>query len=296
MAVNPFFHPAKIRLSLLSRLLVPGLIMAGCSKELDIQIPQPGSKLVVEGWIEQGRPARILLTQSVPFFSSLDSTELMEIPITRARVTLITETEHEVLTLVPNVSYFPPYVYNSTSLKGSVNTRYRLEIEYRGEKLAASTTIPEPAFLDSIWYIPEPGYDSLGRIWIQFTDDPSTNNYYRILTQTVGTDKRFIPTREIAAFSDRMFSGETIKFGLLRGMGSILELGENQLYRLGDTVNIKFCTLDQEHYTFWNSVQSMIISSSNPYAASFETIQSNVTGGYGVWGGYGSSYYTFIVR
>jgi hypothetical protein len=277
-------------------LIFPVIIVTACSKELDIQIPEPESKLVVEGWIEQGKPARVLLTQSVPFFSSLDSAALMEIPVTHARVTLITETEHEILTLIPNVSFFPPYVYNSTEIKGSVNTRYRLEVEYRGEKLAASTTIPDPAFLDSIWYVAEPGYDSLGRIWIQFTDNPLTVDYYKILTQTVGQDKRYIPTRDISTFSDRYFSGETIKFGLLRGMGTILELGEDQLFRLGDTVNIKFCTMDEAHYTFWNSVQSMIISSSNPYAASFETVQSNVLGGYGVWGGYGSSYYTFIVR
>lgn len=281
--------------------LLPGylftiLLVSGCSKELDIDIPEPESKIVIEGWIEQGKPARVLLTQSVPFFSNLDSLALMEIPITHARVTVITETEHEILTLIPNMSFFPPYVYNSTEIKGSVNTRYRLEVEYQGKKLVASATIPEPAYLDSIWYTPEPGYDSLGRIWIQFTDNPSTVDYYRILTQTVGKDKRYVPTRDISTFSDRYFSGETIKFGLIRGMGSILELGENQLYRLGDTVNIKFCTLDKEHYAFWNSVQTEIVTSSNPFASSFETIQSNILGGYGIWGGYGASYYKLVVK
>src|SRR4030042_1710155 len=113
--------------------LLPGylftiLLVSGCSKELDIDIPEPESKIVIEGWIEQGKPARVLLTQSVPFFSNLDSLALMEIPITHARVTVITETEHEILTLIPNMSFFPPYVYNRTEIKGSVNTRYRLEV------------------------------------------------------------------------------------------------------------------------------------------------------------------------
>jgi hypothetical protein len=294
MIIN--FGNIKFLHKLLHGLIIPGIIISGCTKELDINIPEPESKIVVEGWIEQGKPARVLLTQSVPFFSNLDSLSLMEIPITHARVTLITDTEHEILTLIPNVSFFPPYVYNSTEIKGSVNSRYRLEVEYQGKKLVASTTIPDPPYLDSIWFIPEPGYDSLGRIWIQFKDNPSTVDYYKILTQTVGKDKRYVPTRDISTFSDRYFSGETIKFGLLRGMGSILELGEKQLYRLGDTVNIKFCTLDKEHYEFWNSVQAEIISSSNPYAASYKTIQSNIMGGYGIWGGYGASYYTLVVK
>ncbi|MBN2275553.1 MAG: DUF4249 family protein [Bacteroidales bacterium] len=277
-------------------LVIAATIFSGCAKELDIHIPEPESKIVIEGWIEQGKPARVLLTRSIPFFSDLDSLSLMEIPITHARVSVITETDYEILTLIPNVSFFPPYVYNSTEINGSVKNRYRLEVEYQGQKLTATTTIPEPACLDSIWFMQEPGYDSLGRIWIQFSDNPLTIDFYRIMTQTAGKDKRYIPTRDISTFSDRYFSGETIKFGLLRGLGSILELGENQLFRIGDTVNIKFCTMDREHYEFWNSVQAMVISSSNPYAASFETIESNITGGYGIWGGYGATYYTFIVE
>lgn len=276
-------------------LVITAIVLSGCTRQLDIDIPQPASSIVVEGWIEQGKPARVILTQSVPFFSDLDSLSLMEIPITHAKVTLITDTEHEVLTLKPNTSYFPPYVYNSTTIKGTVKNQYRLEVEYQGEKLVALTSIPEPAFLDSIWFTPEPGYDSLGRIWIRFTDDPSTVDYYRILTQTLGRDKRYIPSY-ISTVSDRYFSGESITFGLLRGIGSVMELGENRLYHRGDTVNVKFCTLDKEHYEFWNSVQTEIITSSNPYASSYETIQSNIPGGYGVWGGYGASYYTIIAK
>ncbi len=290
------FNHIKFLPEFLRRFIIPAIIIAGCSRELDINIPEPESKIVIEGWIEQGKPAKVLLTQSVPFFSDLDSASLMEVPITHARVSVIAETEYEILTLIPNVSFFPPYVYNSTEIKGSVKERYRLEVEYQGEKLVASTTIPEPAYLDSIWFTPETGFDSLGRIWIQFTDNPLTLDYYRILTQTLGKDKRYIPTKDISTFSDRYFSGETIKLGLLRGIGSILDIGEEQLYRLGDTVNIKFCTLDKEHYEFWNSVQAMIITSSNPYAASFQTVQSNITGGFGIWGGYGSSYYTFVIK
>jgi hypothetical protein len=275
--------------------IISGIFIPGCSKELDINIPEPESKIVIEGWIEQGKPARVILTQSVPFFSDLDSNSLMDIPITQAKVTLITESEHEILTLIPNMSFFPPYVYNSTEMKGKNHQLYQLEVEYHGKKLVASTTIPEPAYLDSIWFELEPGSDSLGKILIRFTDNPSSTDYYRVLTQITGKDKRYIPCFA-STFSDQYFSGETFTLGLLKGMGSVLELGENRLFRLGDTVNIKFCTLDKEHFDFWNSVQAEIITSSNPFSASFSTIKSNIKGGYGIWGGYGASYYTIVAK
>ncbi len=82
--------------------------------------------------------------------------------------------------------------------------------------------------------------------------------------------------------------------GLLRGMSSILDINKNHFYRLGDTINIKFCTLDREHYEFWNSVQTEIITSSNPFASSHAKIKSNINGGYGIWGGYGATYYTVV--
>ncbi len=197
-----------IRNTFLTALIIAfiDIIIQGCTKELSIDIPEPDTKLVVEGWIEQGKSAKVILTQSVPFFSELDSGSLMEIPITRARVTLLSETEHEILTLIPNIAYFPPYVYNSIEMKGVVNRRYQLTIDYRGMTWNALTSIPEPAYLDSVWFELEPGYDSLGKVWIQFTDNPVTTDYYRVLTQVKGKDKKYIPCYT-STFSDRYISG-----------------------------------------------------------------------------------------
>lgn len=292
---TPFIYMKCTPVFLILFLIITNLMLIGCSKELDMDIPEPEPKLVIEGWIEQGKPARVLVTQSVPFFSDLDSASLMEIPVTRAKVTLIGATGYEILTLIPNLSFFPPYVYNSTEIMGTSNQLYQLEVEYKGEKLVATTTIPEPAALDSVWFMPEAGNDSLGQIYIRFTDNPSHTDYYRILTQIRGKDKRYIPCFA-STFSDKYISGQSFTLGLLRGMGNVLELGENRLFRKGDTVNIKFCTLDKEHFDFWNSVQAEILTSSNPYSVSYSTIKSNIIGGFGIWGGYGASYYTIVLK
>lgn len=284
-------------LSIKSAVLLTGslFLLSACTYELDLDIPEPPSKLVIEGWIEQDKPARVILTQSVPFFSDLDSVTITDIPITHAKVTLITDGGNEIMTLKPNTSYFPPYVYSSTEIKGAVNQRYQIVVNYRGHEWKALTTIPEPAFLDSTWFESEPGFENQGRVWIRFTDDPTTIDYYRVLVKVNGKDTRFVPCYA-STFSDRYFSGETFELGLLRGMGSILDLGESRLFVTGDTIQIKFCKMDKAHYEFWNSVQASIITSSNPFASSHATIQSNVEGGYGIWGGYGTSYYTVVAK
>ncbi len=267
------------------------LLIVSCEKELDLEMPIPEPKVVVEGWIEQDLSAKILLTHSVPYFTELDSATLMKIPIKSAKVTVVTDEEEEILTLKPNTSFFPPFVYNSNNLKGKVNSIYTLIIEYQGRTITAQTSIPDPVKLDSVWFQYEPGNDTLGRVWIQLTDNPGQENFYRVFTRRMGKDNRYVPSY-ISVFSDKVFSGGTVKIGLLRGTGSILQLGESRYFNKGDTIQVKFCTMNKEHFEFWDSLQAEIITSSNPFAASNARVKSNLSEGLGVWGGYGVTFYT----
>ena len=66
------------------------------------------------------------------------------------------------------------------------------------------------------------------------------------------------------------------------------------LYTLGDTVTLKWTTIDEGNFNFWNTLEFNAINQ-GPFAA-YTRIESNVTGGLGVWGGYSSHYYTLIVE
>jgi hypothetical protein len=115
-----------------------------CEKELSIELPQPESKIVVEGWIEHEGYPNVILTRSAPYFSSIDSGSLRNYVVTKAKVTVISGDQHEVLTLKPNDAYFPPYVYFGTELKGKVQGRYYLKVEFEDSEnnVYASTSIP----------------------------------------------------------------------------------------------------------------------------------------------------------
>lgn len=271
------------------------LLLWSCEKELDLNLPDEPSKLVVEGWIENGKNAEVLLSHTAPYFSAIDSNSLQDFAETHAKVTLISNTENEILTLKPNQAYFPPLVYRSVEMKGETGGTYLLEVILAGDTVTATTTIPEPVSLDTVWFAVDPGLDSKGRIWIRFTDDGHKENYYRVLYKRKGKDSQFI-SAHISTFSDALFNGETVELGFLRGITSMIALENENYFESGDTVSLKFCTIDKVQFEFWKVYQNEVLSSANPLSTSNNQLRTNIKGGLGIWSGYGATYYVINGR
>ena len=77
-------------------LIICSAIFFSCENSIDIEIPQVESTLVVEGWIEQGKGANILLSMSAPFFTQIDSSTLRQFAVTTAKVTIFSGNETEI--------------------------------------------------------------------------------------------------------------------------------------------------------------------------------------------------------
>jgi hypothetical protein len=271
------------------------LLVLSCEKELDLSFPVTPSQMVVEGWIENGMPAQVILSHSAAYFSAIDSNNIRDFSETHAKVKLYSDSDDEILTLKPNQSYFPPYLYKSSGIKGQSGDSYSIEIVLNGDTITASTTIPEPVELDSVWFETDPGTETKGRIWIRLTDDGSKANYYRLLYKRKGKDSRYTSTN-ISTFSDVMINGKTAEMGFLRGYSSLAEVEKENYFERGDTVSVKFCTIDKEQFDFWNVYQSKVIASANPLATSNNLLKSNIKGGLGMWTGYGATYYMVIAK
>jgi len=271
------------------------IFLASCEKELVLDLPATPSVLVVEGWIENGLPAQIILSHSAPYFSQIDSTTLLQFAETHAKVTIHSDTENEIMTLKPNQAYFPPYIYNSVDMRGVSGRVYSIEIISGRDTVTASTTIPEPVVLDSVWFKTDPGETTRGMLWIRLTDDGSRANYYRIMYKRKGKDTKYTATN-ISTFSDALINGKTTEMGFLRGFSSLISVEDENYFEVGDTVSLKFCTIDEEQFNFWNVYQSKVIASANPLATSNNQLQSNIHGGLGVWTGYGATYYLVYAK
>lgn len=267
-----------------------------CNKLPEFNIQDPDDMIVIDGWIENGQYAKVILTSNTPYFSSLDSASLRELVLTRASVTLTDGEKSEYLTLRRNDDYFPPFIYEGNEIKGETGKTYTITATYGGRTASGETTIPPGVSLDTIYFNLNEDSDSLGTIYIEFSDPPGTKNYYRILSQIVGEDARFYSSM-VMGLSDELFGGQKFGFNIFKGRETYLSSMENDYFSLGDTVNIKFCSIDKAHYEFWNSFQDEILNTGNPFASSLSVIKSNIRGnGLGIWGGYGVSYYTIIIE
>ena len=278
-------------------LLVLILISMISCNEQEIKLPDYSSKLVVEGFIEQDQFPIIYLTRSNGFYEPVDSTSLQKLVVTTARVAISDGNQEEVLTLFRDDSIFPSFYYSGTDLRGVIGRKYDLSVIIEGETYFSSTTITPPALFDSLWFESIGENDSLGSVFGKFTDNGTERNFYRVFSRIESNSLEFRPTYQSVA-GDEFFDGKSFTFAILQGTGSLGTINPEIYFNRGDTVDLKFCTMDRDHFDFWRTIEREQYSTGNPFASAGNNIVSNIHGdkeALGVWGGYGASYYRFII-
>lgn len=284
----------KIREKIMLWILISGLL--SCNDSLDFTMENYQQSLVIEGWIEQGQYPRVVLTRSAAYFDKIDSVSIRELVVTTAKVTVSDGENEEVLTLKVNEDFFPPYQYQGTEIKGEEGKSYHLKVETGGKTYQATTYIPPRPQIDSLWFGLANGRDSVGYIYGRFQDNPDEENYYRTFTRLMGKDKKYIPVY-LSATGDLYFNGKEFTFSLLRGSESFSEVSEDIYFSKGDTVRLKFCSIDRAHFDFWRTLERELYTVGNPFSSSGNEVLSNVSdGALGVWGGYGASYYQIVLK
>lgn len=295
------------------------LCLFSCEKDIDIDLPEAERKLVVEGSIEPGLPPFVILTKTEGYFDPIDINSLQNAFVHGATVFVNNGTNNVQLTeictnnlpdsLLPAISEligvslesvknfgFCLYSTLDPVIFGEEGKTYTLSITAEGETLTSTTTIPTPVVMDRYWYKDQPGFTDYGYLWFQLNDPQPAGTAYRIYTQRIGKDDRFIPANG-SVFDDNFFNGLNFEAFLWRGheVDEIPVQGDEtwDYFQQGDTIAIKFCTIDQPHFQFWNSFEIAAFNNGNPFAAP-ATIKTNIEGGLGVWGGYGVSYDTII--
>lgn len=132
------------------------LLVAGCTKEVELEQPAYKPKIVVDGYIESGKAASVSLTMSSPYLTHYDSASIRHTFLNHAKITISSsEGDEEVLTLYRENRFFPPFVYKSVSIRGRTGVEYHLKIEVSGDTLSSVTSIPAApvvsnAFFDAV--------------------------------------------------------------------------------------------------------------------------------------------------
>lgn len=297
---------------------VLSFLLSSCETDISLNLPEGQEKLVVEGHIEPGMAPYLLLTKSSPYFAStnifevansfvhnavikvsngtdtvlLVETTLASLPDSNAKKMMdFFQIESKTLSSLLNLSF-----YTTSLMKGEVGKTYTLSVDVQGIKLNSVTTIPKLVIPDSFYVMPpdnDSKNDSMMKLYFAFKDPINEVNFYRYFTKR--NSGPYYTDRWGSVFDDNLVNGQNIKWNLSRGTGpnDSLDKEVRGLFMKGDTVIVKFCTLDAAHFSFFQTFESGKFGGgtySNPIQ-----IKSNIVGGLGIWGGYGSIYHKIII-
>lgn len=310
-------------------LLLPLLLfISACQKEIEVDLPIPAPKIVVEGKIEPGVPPYVILTYNLPYFGNLDINAIQNSFIHDATITVSDGINSVVLTeycsqslpdsLLPFMAAFTGvdtfslknfnycvYTTFDPSSFGQIGKTYSLNIIAEGKTLTSNTAILPAVPLDSVWCRYEKANlvgDSLGFVWAHLTEPAAESNAYRWLAKRNNKDFSFVAPPG-AALNDKYVNGQSFDFAFSRGavQNSQAEDDSNEeqgYFKAGDTVVVKFCTIDYAAYNFYRSLDIVLNNDGNPFASP-SSVESNVFpkgDALGLWCGYGVSTHTVICK
>ncbi|HEU4717775.1 MAG TPA: DUF4249 domain-containing protein [Bacteroidia bacterium] len=278
-------------------ILPVAVLLVSCEKDINISLPEPEKKIVVDGGISTGEVAEINLTWSTGYFDPVDSSSLASYLITSATVTVTDGSLVDTLQLSYDANRPIPIVWKGNTITGQQGHTYTLNVTAEGKTVSAVTSIHAPIPLDSTWFMIEGGKDSLGFAWAHLTDPPETGNAYRWFAKREGVDPGFIAPFG-STFDDKFVNGKSFDFAYNRPSPPNSTAPEDNnaeagYYKVGDTIVVKFCTIGQAESDFFRTYEVEVSNNGNPFASP-GVIKTNVTNGLGIWCGYAPTYDTIV--
>ncbi|MFD1603916.1 DUF4249 domain-containing protein [Flavobacterium artemisiae] len=270
-----------------------GLVITSCSNDNFSEQKSTESKIVVEGWIEEGDFANVLLSSSIPVTDVIDSTNVLNHVIRSAKITISDGQNSEVLRVKNDKNRVPPFVYFGSTLMGEAGKEYTLKIEYLNRVVEAVTSIPKSVPLKSAEYIKKKETDTTGYVFVKFDDPIAEKNYYQIATKIDGEEPIFVPSF-YGNLDDKNFETTAVSVQINRGVILFPKTKFTPYFADGDLIHVKLRTQNKDALDFWNSWQNEIVNAKNPIYPSNTSLKSNIKGGIGIWAGYGQS--TVIVK
>jgi hypothetical protein len=314
-------------------ILILGISIAGCEKEITIDIPDAETKLVIEGVIEADGvskiPPVVMLTKSTGYFepTSIDVLENLFVHDAIVSITVdnvvypleelcLNDLDSTFAVIAADflgiplnqLGGFNYCIYTvpignliaDNYLHGEIGKTYHLTVVSEGATYSSVTTIPELIPLDSVWFKTQDS-DTLGFAWARLSDPPQIGNAYRWRARRINQnmdgdtkDPAFIPPSG-SSFEDKFFNGASFEFAYDRGHVENDDPGDIPHYfKKNDSIAIKFCTIDMDVYRFLRIYEVEASSNGSPFASP-TTIPTNIEGGgLGLWAGYGATYDTII--
>jgi len=263
-------------------LALVSILFSSCQDVIDIDLRDSDRKVVIEGSVTQGVDSVMVRVSRTTSFFDTSQPEA----VTDAQVTLTMPDG-----TVESLEHVSDGYYKVSGIAATANSNYRLNVRVSGNSYTASAYMPDSVSIDSLTFRPEqnlfgppPQGPPKLNAFLNF-QDPMSTNYYRAVYYRNGNRKDDLS--DLQLFDDQLTNGNYIEIPIF-----------NQLYRMGDTVDVSLLTMDADVYTFFETfVSAASADAGSPFSAAPDNPISNIEGGaLGFFAAYGRSQKSVIIQ
>lgn len=270
------------------------VLCCGCADEPKPLLPEK-MPLVVEAWIDEGEHPIVLITRAMNFSEPMDS--LGKYVEKWCRVSIEDGSRRYYLTTRIDNDYIPSIIYTTNRLRGKRGVEYKLIIESESDTIEAVTKIMPSVKIDSVKVSQTENSDTLYKINV-FADIENNSGlkYYKFFSCVRNCESRYYSSF-LGTFEDIAYD-PSVGYSVSKGIHNTFEDEQHfsPYYCLGDTVDIKLCTLSREQFDYWTAYENAVSLSGNLFFNVTHDCPSNLSGAVGYWFGYGKSEYRVIIR
>jgi len=247
--------------------LLTCILIWGCSSEkvIEVELPPYESQMVVECYLQPGKPMGLTLFESVSYFSP-PSLPIIQDAFVEITIDGVADTLLSGALVDPETGKLANYFSTNGLLPYSPGSNVELYIrDSLGREIRGQTTLMDSVTLDPIEVdFDDEGDASLTFRWPDFTGEK--NHYFLTLNRDSLTGRLAFDF----LLDDRIGDGE--------------DFVVSTFYFLepGDSVVVSLYHIDESYSTYLNSVEDAQGSNGNPFAQP-ATILSNVEGGIGIF-------------
>lgn len=236
-------------------------------KAVNIELPAYDSRLVVECYLEPGKPFTLLITQSSAYFDVFptDNGQFLEnLLVDNAEVTIhfkdtIYELKNELTFNGFTNKIFNYKTYQEVPLDYDHDFDLNI-ITPEGKTITATTRLIPPIPIDSV-AVEFKEADTLARVLTYFTDIPHEANFFRRMLHKNSLDS--LPEQDFTT-DDRIVE-------------DVVVFGSQYTFEEGEKVINTLFHIDQAYYDFLESLSIAVNSNGNPFGQP-SPILSNLEG------------------
>ncbi|MCJ8164521.1 DUF4249 domain-containing protein [Pontibacter sp. E15-1] len=241
-------------------------LLYGCdlSKDIEVVLPEHTSQLVVEAYLEQGKPYRLAVQESASYFDE------PTVPLVPDAEAFITHNGNRVkLEYKPKLDENTGFIYTHSSpviMDGKPGDMFLLEVtDGKGRKVTGYTTVLPSVAIDTVEWRFNKNDEAL--LLTSFQDEAATRNFYRYMTHL---DSLSSGSKQDIFSNDELTNGKRISFG------------SGYSYDPGDTVIVTLFNIEEQYYEFLRSTSGAKDANGNPFAQPSK-VKSSVLGGMGIF-------------